>query len=100
MALQPQNFRPEDVYVTPVSRTWTTTGNTDTVTDEAVQAGSIIQIMNTSAYAGRWYVSTVTPTTFSTNAITGVITETAGSFVITSSNSETQTTTTYKYLIV
>lgn len=100
MAQNPQLYDPANTYVNPQSRVWASTGNTDTVTDEGIEANSQVLIMNTSAYAGRWYVSNITPTTFSTNAQTGVITESAGTFTVTSSNSETQTTTTYKYLLV
>lgn len=100
MAQNPQLYDPAQTYVNPVSRAWATTGNTDVVSDEGVEANSVVLIMPTSAYAGRWYVSNVTPTTFATNAQTGVITETPGSFTVTSSNSETQVTTTYKYILL
>lgn len=93
-----QLYDPAQLYVLPVKRTWTTTGNTDTVTDESIFAATQVLIMNTSAYAGRWYVSNITPTSSSTNA-TGVTTITPGTFTITSSSSETQTTTTYQYIL-
>lgn len=99
MAQNPQLYDPAATYVNSQSRAWATTGNTDVVTDEGVEANTQVIIMNTSAYAGRWYVSNITPTSFSTNAQTGVITETPGSFTVTSSSSETQVTTTYKYLL-
>ncbi len=100
MAQNPQQYSPALTYVPPVSKAWTTTGNTDTVTDDGVEANSIILIMNTSARNGTWYVSTITPTSASTNQTTGVTTVTSGSFVITSSDSESATTTTYKYIIL
>lgn len=99
MAQTQQLYDPAQLYVLPVKRTWTATGNTDTVTDESVFAATQVLIMNTSAYAGRWYVSNITPTTSATNAQTGVTTITPGSFTITSSSSETQTTTTYQYIL-
>lgn len=100
MAQNPQLYDPAGTYVPPVTKAWTTTGNTDLVTDEGVESATQVIIMNTSAYNGRWYISNITPTTFATNAQTGVITETPGSFTVTSSNSESATTTTYKYLLV
>ncbi len=99
MAQNPQQYSPALMYVSPISKAWTTTGNTDTVTDEGIDATTQIVIMNTSAYAGRWYVSNITPTSTSTS-VGGVITVTPGTFTITSSSSETQTTTTYKYTLI
>lgn len=99
MAQNPQLYDPAGTYVNPVVRAWASTGNTDVVSDEGVEANTVVLIMPTSAYAGRWYVSNVTPTSFATSAA-GVVTETAGSFTVTSSSSETQTTTTYKYILV
>lgn len=65
------------------TREWLTTGNTDVVTDEYVHTNSMIMIMPTSAFAGRWYVTVA-----------------QGTFTVTSSNSETQTTTTYSYVVL
>lgn len=64
------------------SRTWATTGNTDSVTDSDVKSDSVILIMHTSLPMGRWYV-----------------TVSAGSFVVTSSDTEAAATT-YDYIII
>lgn len=64
---------------------WAITGNTDAVTDPYVFSNSIILIMPTSAYAGRWYVT---------------IPAAGGSFTVTSSASEAATTTTYSYIVL
>lgn len=69
-------------YKTVQTRTWASAGNTDTVTDSAVYANSLIFIMPTSAFAGRWYV-----------------TVSDGSFIVTSSDAE-NVTVTYDYLII
>lgn len=84
-----------EFYVAPISRAWVLTGNTDTVTDESITSGTMVLIMNTTAYAGRWYVSNITPT--STSVVNGNNVITPGTFTVTSSSSETQTTTLYKY---
>jgi hypothetical protein len=81
--LDQADYNPSLRYDAEDSTTWTTTGNTDTVTDVNVKATSIIVIMHTSAYEGNWYV-----------------TPAAGSFTVTSSDVETATDTTYKYLIL
>lgn len=98
MAQNPQQYDPAATYVPSQSRAWAATGNSDVVTDEGVEANTQILIMNTSAYAGRWYISNITPTTTSVNA-QGNNVITPGSFTVTSSSSETQVTTTYKYLL-
>lgn len=98
MAQSPSLYEPESVYVNPVTRAWATTGNTDTVTDESCVSGSLPVVVPTSAYAGRWYISNITPTSSSTSA-SGVVTITPGTFTVTSSSSETATTTTYKYYL-
>lgn len=98
MAQSIQNYDPAILYVNPVTRVWATTGNTDTVTDPSIYSGSQIVIQNTSAYAGRWYVSNITPT--STAYTAGQNVTTPGTFTVTSSSSETQTSTTYSYTIV
>ena len=64
------------------SGSWTTTGNTDTITNPNIHSNSLIVIMNTSARAGLWYV-----------------TVSEGSAVITSSDSESAGTT-YTFLIL
>ena len=94
MAQSPQEYAPNLTYVGPVTRAWASTGNTDTVTDDSVQATSQVVIMNTSARAGNWYVSNITPT----SSTGGVVT--SGSFTVTSSSSETATITTYKYILI
>ena len=79
-----QNYDGWARYKTPATRAWATTGQTDVVADTKVSSNSLIDIMNTSAYVGPWYV-TINP---------GV------GFTVTSGNSETQTTTTYQYVIL
>lgn len=64
---------------------WLTTGNTDVVTDPYVYSNSIILVMPTSTFAGRWYVTVAT---------------TGGSFTVTSSSSESASTTTYSYIVL
>ena len=81
----PQESLPPLRVKTVNTRLWKTTGNTDTVTDSYVSLNSVIEIMNTSAFQGQWYVSNLNP---------GV------GFTITSTNSETATTTTYSYIIL
>jgi hypothetical protein len=61
------------------AETWAS-GNTKTITNANVKSNSVIVIMHTSLPAGRWYV-----------------TPAAGSFVITSSDAETNAT--FKYRI-
>jgi hypothetical protein len=82
MSQQPNQYDPGLFYVAPQKRAWAVTGNTDVVADAAVSANTVILIMPTSASAGRWYISSITPGT---------------GFTVTSSSSETQTTTTYQY---
>lgn len=67
----------------PTSQAWTATGNTHTVTDSRVATNSLILINHTSVPAGRWRVVV-----------------SAGSFLITSSDSEAATTTTFIYIIL
>lgn len=75
---------PGEVVSSIPSRVWATTGNTDVVADANVTSTTLVDIMNTSAYVGPWYV-TLNP---------GV------GFTVTSSNSETASTTTYKYKLI
>ena len=77
------DFLPFLRYKAVVSRTWATTGNIDTVTDGDVKANSHICIQRTSLSVGQWYV-----------------TVSNGSFVVTSSDVESATNTTYNYLIL
>lgn len=95
MTQSPSMYEVGEFYVAPISRAWVLTGNTDTVTDESITSGTMVLIMNTTAYAGRWYVSNITPT--STSVVNGNNVITPGTFTVTSSSSETQTTTLYKY---
>lgn len=81
----PQSTLPPFQYKTLNTQQWLSTGNTDVVTDAYVYSNSIILIMPTSAYAGRWYVT---------------IPAAGGSFTVTSSSSESATTTTYSYIVL
>jgi hypothetical protein len=80
----PQSSLPPLQFKTINTRVWATTGNTDVVTDAYVDSNSLIDIMNTSAFVGPWYI-TINPGT---------------GFTVTSANSETATTTTYSYIIL
>ncbi len=84
MPYSPQDYDPGMMNNTPGTKTWTTTGLTDVVTDSTVQSNSIVVIVHTSAYAGRWSIA---------------LSKGVG-FTVTSSDSETQTTTTYSYIIL
>ena len=88
MAQSPQEYLPPFQYVGPKSVTWGAGGNNCVVTDDAVNSNSLPDLIATSAVAGTWHISNVTPTSSTTNASTGVITTTAGSFTVTSSDSE------------
>lgn len=68
---QPSQYAPELSTVSTVSKTWTTTGNTNTVIDESVHPSSVVAVNPTSIPAGFWKV---------------VVAQ--GSFTITSSDSE------------
>ena len=70
-------------YKSKASKSWTSTGNTDTITDTAIKDNSYIVVVHTSAPAGIWVVTTVSN----------------GSAVITSSDSESAGTT-YNYIIL
>lgn len=61
-------------------KTWTGGSNTFTVTDPHVKASSQVWFHHNSAFAGNWYVSSITEGT---------------SFVITSTNAETTNPTFY-----
>lgn len=65
------------------NESWTTTGNTHTISDPDIKENSLIFIQNVGAYNGRWRISSISN----------------GSCVITSSDSETSGTT-FKYLIL
>lgn len=79
-------------------RTWATTGNTDTVTDVNLTSTSRVDYAVTGGtQQGQWKV-VVTPTTYSTTAA-GVTTINSGTFVVTSTDSESAGLTyTYKIL--
>lgn len=80
---QPAQYVPGMQNVSKPTRTWATTGNTDTVTDATVHPNSAILVTPTSATpAGFWKV---------------VVSQ--GSFVVTSSDSESAGTT-YTYRIL
>lgn len=70
---------------TRVTKSWTTTGNTDTITDSAIGASSYVlpYVYGVTPAAGRWAVSVTTP----------------GTATITSSDSETAGLT-YHYIIL
>lgn len=68
---QPSDYAPYLSSISTVSKTWTTTGNANTVTDESVHPSSCIIVTPTSIPAGNWKV---------------VVAQ--GSFTITSSDSE------------
>ena len=70
-------------YKSKASKSWTTTGNTDTITDTAILDNSYIVVVHTSAPVGIWYVSSVSN----------------GSATITSSDTESAGTT-YNYKIL
>lgn len=70
-------------YKTKSSKSWTTTGNTDVITDSAIKDNSYVIFVPTAAPAGTWYVSAVTD----------------GSATITSSDSESAGLT-YNYIIL
>ena len=70
-------------YKTANSVTWTTTGNTHTVTNGDVKANAHICIQHTSVPVGTWS-----------------ITVSNGSFLVTSSDVEAATNTTFNYLIL
>ena len=99
MAYSPQFYDPALLEIPSVTKAWTSTGNTDTVTDPSIVSSTQVVLMNTSAYAGRWYISNITATSSSTSAA-GVTTITPGTFTVTSSSSEPQTTTTYQYTLI
>ncbi len=80
----PQSTLPPLATKVVNTQIWLTTGNTDVVADPYIRANSIVSFMNTSAFVGPWWV---------TNIVPGV------SFTVTSANSETQTTTTYSYIL-
>lgn len=80
---QPSQYNPAMQNIIRPTRTWATTGNTDTVNDTTVHPGSAILVTPVSATpAGFWKV---------------VVAQ--GSFVVTSSDSESAGTT-YNYRIL
>ena len=76
------DYIPALKYNDRTSQSWTTTGNTHTITNAHIRSDSIIVIMHTSAPVGRWY-----------------ITPADGSLTITSSEVESAGTT-FKYIIL
>lgn len=81
---QPAQYMPSMQNIALTTRIWLTTGNTDTVTDASVHPGSCVVVTPVGVTpAGTWKV---------------VVSQ--GSFVVTSSDPETATTTTYNYRIL
>lgn len=78
---QPAQYQPTGVIFPATTRTWGTTGNTDTVRDASVHPGSVITVTPTVTPNGFWQV---------------VVSQ--GSFVVTSTDSE-DAGTTYNYRI-
>lgn len=80
---QPAMYNPEMLHITRPTRTWATTGNTDTCIDASVHSGSAILVTPVSATpAGFWKV------------VVG-----QGTFTITSSDSESAGST-YNYRVL
>ncbi len=79
---QPDQYSPELRISTPPTRIWGTTGQTDTVIDASVHPSSCVVVNATSIPAGFWKV------------VVG-----QGSFVVTSSDSESAGLT-YNYTIL
>lgn len=68
---------------TLTAKSWTTTGNTDIISDPDIRDNSFILIMNIAPSNGKWYVSAIS----------------SGTVTITSSDQETAGTN-YHYLIL
>lgn len=79
---QPRNYDPGQVLSTAPLRVWGTSGNTDTVIDAACHPGAFIDLSPISIPNGFW------------KFVAG-----QGSFVVTSSDSETASTMQYYYRI-
>lgn len=79
---QPSQYNPAMLSVVPPTRTWGTTGNTDTVIDASVHPSSAILVTPQSVPAGFWK-----------------IVASQGSFLVTSSDSESAGIT-YNYRIL
>lgn len=79
---QPNNYDPAFLNVTTPTRTWGTTGNTDTVIDASVHPSSNVLVTPTSIPSGFWKV---------------VVAQ--GSFTVTSSDSESAGLT-YNYVVL
>lgn len=78
-----QRYVPAMMYLSPRSRTWATTGNTDTVTDADVTSTTGVVIIHTVVPVGFWKV----------------VTNPGSGFTVTSSDSES-TGLTYKYKLI
>lgn len=76
-----QQYNPAGQLIGPKATTWTTSGNTNVVTDVNITSTSGVVIIHTAVPAGFWKW-VVTPTTL----INGTLTP--GFFTITSSDSE------------
>lgn len=79
---EPRQYDPSYVLSTAPLRVWGTTGNTDTVNDATCTPGCFIDIMPIVTPAGFWKVVA-----------------SQGSFVVTSSDSESASTMQYYYRI-
>lgn len=81
---QPAQYMPSMQNIAITTRIWGVTGNTDTVIDATVHPGSCVVVTAVGTTpAGTWKV---------------VVSQ--GSFVVTSTNSESATTTTYNYRVI
>ena len=81
---QPAQYMPNMQNIPVTTRVWGTTGNTDTVIDASVHPNSVVVISWTTARSGTGYYVTVSQ----------------GQFIVTSSDSESATTTSYNYRIL
>lgn len=88
----PQLYLPPEMYIGSTTGTWGAGGNTSVVTDTNVNSTSLPLVVPTSTFAGRWWITAITPSSSSTSGA-GVITVTAGSFTINSSSSENSAVT-------
>lgn len=79
---QPAQYMPSMQNIVPPTRTWTITGNTDTVIDATVHPGSVVVVTATATPSGTWKLVAA-----------------QGSFVVTSSDSESAGLT-YNYRIL
>lgn len=62
-------------------------------------SNSIPVVIPTSVYAGRWYITSITPTSSTTDPVTGIITENKGTFTLNSTSSESSGVT-FSYTLI